>query len=605
MKILYAINGYTIEERELVSIELRVKPHSDESLYSFLFRNAETYGFTHLHFMLPKTTRRFSIMGSNLNYYKEAIWINELFELGKSLGVNAETHVLNQFDELLFNKKPTKSEREQYYTSESTRFCLQCMKENYYYRLIWDIKLVTVCTDHNCFLMEKCARCGRRVTVSRLMQRYCLCGAHFMDSEILGIPLESIVDSQKIIQGLLLRNMKQIVTSNGCVLNPSDYFYLFNLLSRILDYFPGDHPIFKGTNLKISRMNFMANSNYKYNQSRDIEMHSILCESVHKLIVNPEVNFSSVLETVQEMSAGKEIGRFRSKRKDLRSLVNQPNNSAYLDVYEHLLTEENNSYVLKNNIFSDIDAGSFVAMRRAGIILSISRRELDRLVNLEYLEKVNTGKSTLITRKSIDSWVEKRDTLLDVYQVADMMGLKPLYIREIAKKLIVAPYRGPNIDGYKQWLFEKETVYRFMSEIFENALPFDPTLEWISFQKFYYSLKPLGTKIIDTFELLKSELFSISINSYHPNFKGLYILQADLEQYLRKLSSDRIEKFGYTITDVMKILSCSKSYVINLVETGSLRFTSEWMNSHGTLSYYFDPEVIDEYVQQTLKSISS
>ncbi|KRE48395.1 TniQ family protein [Paenibacillus sp. Soil724D2] len=578
-----------------MSLQLRITPSSDESLYSILFRNAVAYNFTHLSVLFPGDSNPYSLYSRNMNYFHNAIWQQALYEQGNMLGVHVDSHILNQFDLILFGKAPTKDQKQRVFASESTKYCIHCLREQYYHRLKWDINFITTCIDHNCFLIDQCPGCSGSITLSRLMQRYCACGHDFIKGEMDCLVPNELMISQTIIQALLVGSLDEVTLENGTVISSEDYFYLFNLMGRLLDYFSGKHPIFAEIPLSINKVNYLISNMMQYNQPRDVTMYSVLSAVIHRLIVDPESSFADVLVTVQEMSAGAGKG-FRYKRAALRKLMEFSKSTTYLDVYKNLLKEVNDAYVLKFDICREIEDRKFLSITDTQRLLKISRKEVDRLTHAGFLNQVITGATKLISRESIDAWLYKRSRLLNSYQVSDLVGLSPQRIREMAQSGVLTPFSGHNVDGSFQWLFELKNVNHFLSETFKHRKEKDEKLEWFSFTRFYAKLRPQSISFDKAIELLQVGKFTCAFDKEQLNFKTVYILKSAVNDYLQELANERIASFGYTVSDVALLLGSSSSRVKRLVEIGQLRFTSQFINQWGTVSYYFDPDEIKKFI---------
>ncbi|ESU34100.1 hypothetical protein G3A_02805 [Bacillus sp. 17376] len=62
------------------------------------------------------------------------------------------------------------------YFSSRNRICVECIKEYGFIKKYWDIKFVSVCVEHSCFLMEKCPFCKKYLDYSRKSISICNCG---------------------------------------------------------------------------------------------------------------------------------------------------------------------------------------------------------------------------------------------------------------------------------------------------------------------------------------------------------------------------------------------------------------------------------------------
>lgn len=59
--------------------------------------------------------------------------------------------------------------------SNRVKLCPACLKESAYYRLIWDLAIVTSCPFHHCLLIDRCPQCEQEIKWSRPSIVKCQC----------------------------------------------------------------------------------------------------------------------------------------------------------------------------------------------------------------------------------------------------------------------------------------------------------------------------------------------------------------------------------------------------------------------------------------------
>lgn len=59
------------------------------------------------------------------------------------------------------------------------RWCPACLREEPFMRATWELKLMTVCLRHGCWLVDKCASCGARQSWREPTLHQCACGRDF------------------------------------------------------------------------------------------------------------------------------------------------------------------------------------------------------------------------------------------------------------------------------------------------------------------------------------------------------------------------------------------------------------------------------------------
>ncbi|WP_082053100.1 TniQ family protein [Gordoniibacillus kamchatkensis] len=74
-------------------------------------------------------------------------------------------------------------------------FCPLCLKDKLYYRKVWDLSIYTRCYIHNCILLSSCAICGRRITITDIINDLCKCGCKL--SSISTVAMSAITFAKK------------------------------------------------------------------------------------------------------------------------------------------------------------------------------------------------------------------------------------------------------------------------------------------------------------------------------------------------------------------------------------------------------------------------
>jgi TniQ len=63
------------------------------------------------------------------------------------------------------------------------RWCPACLRDEPFMRATWELKLVTVCVRHGCWLVDKCGSCGARQSWREPTLHQCQCGRDFSTNE--------------------------------------------------------------------------------------------------------------------------------------------------------------------------------------------------------------------------------------------------------------------------------------------------------------------------------------------------------------------------------------------------------------------------------------
>jgi len=171
---------YKIRRRKYAEavFPIKIRPQDDELLSSWLIRVAlahRTMPTTFTNLYLPETRNK--LWASDLDLHADRPLL-EVLSHKSALSVE-ELHglTLRSYESVLFERLYPKSGgtpfilplqmRGRYPKSRGLRFCPYCLREGEqpYFRKKWRLSFSTVCLSHECFLLEKCGRCGAPVSL--------------------------------------------------------------------------------------------------------------------------------------------------------------------------------------------------------------------------------------------------------------------------------------------------------------------------------------------------------------------------------------------------------------------------------------------------------
>lgn len=144
----------------------------DESLMGFVLRMANANGVQGIHWLYQKLGRdklnRFKfedcraigiIFGAAVEDIERTMWRRRFSD---GIPVNTLDMIKVTKPYLIRPLRP--------------QICSQCMAEDRYCRLNWDLQFVCACHIHNCSLVDRCPQCGRYLQWMRPFLQHCNCG---------------------------------------------------------------------------------------------------------------------------------------------------------------------------------------------------------------------------------------------------------------------------------------------------------------------------------------------------------------------------------------------------------------------------------------------
>jgi small nuclear ribonucleoprotein (snRNP)-like protein len=148
-------------------LTVRLKPIEGESLFSYLIRLANGNGLEFLSFWNMIRRSRYAQMGEvhRLNFFPfNLVDIDALVSISKQnkndLLNCTFSKVINIF---CSDSKPEKSRFLQSVILDKLKYCPKCLAKNKFYKLIWSIEDVKICSEHNVYLLDKCTLCGNEI----------------------------------------------------------------------------------------------------------------------------------------------------------------------------------------------------------------------------------------------------------------------------------------------------------------------------------------------------------------------------------------------------------------------------------------------------------
>lgn len=316
----------------------RLMPFEGEGLYSFLYRNVKANYYENLSSVLKGIGN--AIHSTCLNYFNEnQKWVVSVKDFSKKevWHENLDNLVLNQFDEVLFGDKPSMFNQAIFYNKYHARFCACCIKENYYYRNLWDVSFVTVCIKHKTFLVENCDGCGYKISMQHFMRGYCNCGKSYKTVNEKKVTLPKILQIQELIQNMLLNKLDEVAISDSVSFTPREYFYFFQLFGLIIDNIKLDNFIKE----RDSHSNRVFNYTRKTKELRDIKMINQIVTSIHELITNPHEELPELLRVLETKVQNKSNESYRKRYRKLLKIFEHRKGEIYKQIYEKCLKNGN------------------------------------------------------------------------------------------------------------------------------------------------------------------------------------------------------------------------------------------------------------------------
>lgn len=554
----------------------KIKPKNKESLYSFLHRLALINHYEHLGSMF--TELESSAYDENCNeIHEELFWVNYVTDFLRNINVDIHDLVVNQFDELLVREEKNSNKGRalyrKYYHRYSTKFCPECMKEDFYHRIHWDIRFVTNCTKHGKELITHCKRCGDFVRLSRLMRNTCRCGKTYTSLNAKeSDPISREV--QLIVQDFLHGHRKKIMRVDKKWLTQNDYFDFFYLFGLLI--------------MKTDVAKFTLSKSFKYKgelklttiDKRKIDMHllNLTVNTLHYLILDPLSDLASLIDAISENGKGLDyMPKSKSQKyKVLKKAFYHAKGEFYYELYTQHLNDKTDEYINQRFALPPMVKGlKYVPILTA---IRILKTEYSTLMNLchhkllvLHVTKKDGKKVNLIERESVERYKKMKEDCFTLRQADNYLGLNFNHMKELVDLKLVHPIHGPTVDGYNIWYIPKKEIYRFEKELKGKCQPVPSSKTGLSMRQVSSKLRRDQIHVGGIYQLILSDRLRVFHDGNGRLIDGMKVFEEDVRQLIKDLYYKRIEEKGYLGKEIQRACMAGQDTIKRLLNDGILK----------------------------------
>lgn len=454
------------------------------------------------------------------------------------------------------------------------RLCPCCLEINNFYHIGWDLAIITCCPIHRCLLVDKCQKCGKKISWRRNKIRECICGFDFTKTK--GHPVSH--DEASLAAHIYnMLNFENTICSP--LSNPLGKLSLKNLAQIIL-FFCRDFE------------NDITNGfSIFYPKSYDLfKIHTKISNAV-KIFSKWPINFHNFLRNTKFRVPKKNESHF-GLFKDFGVLYSNLN-SKYFSLFP-FLEDAFGQYVIKNYPLSILvhtkwynkrdELNKYVRLSEAARVLNTTEEWICRLLKTGKLvgsyQLYGSRHRYLIDKKSLYRLKENYKNTYSLAEIADRFGIHTSSAQSLVNAGFFEAIRGPATDGYLKLLVSKQSVSELLLSIdaklgkVENI----DKNQIITFTKVYYSLNRIGVS-------LPNIISAILTNKIRPVLKskgkGLYtyrFLKRDIVSFYRN-SIKKLRKQDITLKQFSNQISSyeraiyfiAKKKFIKTYDSGNLR----------------------------------
>jgi hypothetical protein len=602
-KLHLFIDKDNVEKRQKYMVQVplnRTKPKKLESLYSFLHRLALVNHFEHFGSMFSEII---SAYDENCNeIHEELYWVGFISEFLTKLDIDIKDLTVNQFDELLVREEINSTNKRVFYRKlyhrYSTKYCPDCINEDFYHRIYWDVSYATICTKHKKEFITKCSKCGEFIRLSRLMRNACRCGMKY--TELRAKEADSVsLEVQMVFQEFLFGEGDRIERNDQKWLTKDEYLdfsYLFSLLIKGVDsqrfslsslyHFEGD---IKKIDSNIRKIN--------------LKQCNLIVNTLHFLTLYPTKDFTSLIDAISEIDEGLS---YTSRRKcDRYRILNEvftlPKGVYYYEIYTEYLNSKVDEYISRRFSLPPMVVGTrYMPIYKAIKLLKTEYTTLMNLCNHNLLKLHTTHKNgkqiNLIERDSVEKYQAMKNSNLTLSQAMEYLGLNFQHLKEVIRVKLIEPTHGPSVDDYSLWYIPKKEIYRFEEELKGKFLSPSSVKGEVGFtiKQVCLRLYRYNIHIGEVYQLIFNDRLRVFNDENTSLVAGIKIPKDDVRLLGRELYYKRIEEKGYLGKEILRACKVSQETLKRLLNEQVLKIDfSVVIGTRSPMNYIKKEQVIN------------
>lgn len=520
---------------------------------------------------------------SDINEYSSFGWLIYSDELSRKPQTPAShfrllrqfewTGYTNKHEYYIFSKLQPR-----YFIGRSLRFCPICFKGNAYYKNYWQLKVSTVCLDHNVWLHDCCSKCGLGIDFSKSKIFICQCGELYKNSDISFVS-EEILSLQKFILGLKNDHSKcgdQILkTHNSLEFHERlDLIMFFSKWTR-----------HTGINIGLSRMHSAA---------------SVISDVAEALFFGVS-GFTSFLKKLHEINyhvTGKEGQLFIRFHREFYSKFPQSFYQPFRDVIESYINKYWEKPLNRRNInFSKLTINShpWIPFKVACQQYDLHRSELRRAIRNNLIRSKNDDKDKRIMvyvyRPDLESRLYRIKDYATAKEAATILGLTKLQFSQLHKKNVFEIAIAPGVDGNSVWKFSRDEICQYRDHHIGNLSIVDGDT-W----SFPEILQYFGGRMDDALTtLLRAiagrELLPVALNKNRVGFSSMMFSR---KEFLLWYDLNKQKSEYLTIPRTAKLLGVNQEFTYQLINQGYLKYVT----LAGNATRWVTQEQVDKFLNK-------
>jgi len=201
----------------------KISPYPKETLSSFIFRTAKNNLMGNLLWIIDKFNKQSKdpLSENMIDWIENGTAISELAEF---IGVKEEELSKMTYSYTLkkFGLQCDDIYKCPWFIYKTVKCCPKCLKCDPFIRKDWCLSQSICCTEHQKYLIDRCANCNRELVPKAVIQGQCLCGKALYQMESQDVSSLEVIEYQNYLTQFLYTNNH--LNYNNWINEPSTFF---------------------------------------------------------------------------------------------------------------------------------------------------------------------------------------------------------------------------------------------------------------------------------------------------------------------------------------------------------------------------------------------
>lgn len=450
------------------------------------------------------------------------------------------------------------------HTDSAAQYCPLCLREDKapYHRLIWSVRAIAACRQHQVLLVRGCPECGSPVRVYDVVAATCRrCGADLKLAATVSVAGDTTgLVAQEVVQTWLYSEPPTEAIRH-CLLPAQPHRVLYRVMQGFASAVARANPCWDfihqvpghtaGIELKSNKLT-SANTEQAYH----------LYATAMKALMNWPEGFYTMLSSYRERRRDTKRRFEHSLLTDLGALYTgwlsriwigeefsfvQNAFDAYL--LSHQTSSPRISGVVRSKVSTRAGRFEYMTFPEAFAALEITRWNLENLIEAEYLSvhkvrQSNRRTFTLVNRQQVLSMLSQWETMgwLTPSQVSKLLKLSVKSLAPLRSAGLLNAESGPDVDGYPIYLYSEESVLACIQTLAvcevqpnlakaDNLVPLCRALSLLSHRRFS------SAQVLSL--IANGQLQAYRVPKLPGTAPCLYLLRSDLEAIRKREDTEQ------------------------------------------------------------------